>query len=74
MARAIFQRALNKGVSVQHPQLTAWVEFGAGVRISLRQTPVIVSLGVGDDAPAAVITVRSMSGPFFERADPQKHN
>jgi hypothetical protein len=72
MAHAIIQRDIRKGISVHHPQLTAWAEFGAGVRISLRHNPVSVLL---DRAPeqSAVIPVKATSGPFLNGADSQQY-
>lgn len=72
MARAIVQRDIRKGITVHHPHLTAWADFGSGVRISLRHNPVTIVLERPKDA-ARVIPLNSTSGPFLDRSDDQQH-
>gem|GEM_PF-5202446 len=72
MARSIVQRDICKGITVHHPHLTAWADFGAGVRISLRHNPVTVMLDRVLESPK-VIPVTAASGPFLDGAHDQQH-
>ncbi len=70
MGRSSSRRELRRAITIQHPHLTAWADFSAGVRISLRHNPVTVTNGGLDESPSVlVLNPAPISGPFFDRAD-----
>jgi hypothetical protein len=73
MPHAKVQHEACKGITLQHPNLTAWAEFGTWIRISLRQSPVSLTMGAVNDTASVVATVQPISGPFFDGTDSKQH-